>query len=104
MMSDNLDPQPVDPGLVKYLRLLVTVLTVTMIAGFLVIVVLFVTKFSDAFGGPDLPGEVVLPEGTEAQAFTRAADWFAIVTTDNRILIYDLDGQLMQEIAVTSAQ
>ena len=102
-MSDSLEPQPVDPALVKYLRILVTVLTVTMIAGFLVIVVLFVTKFSDAFGPEppsDLPNEITLPNGTVAQAFTRTADWYAIVTTDNRILIYDLTGTLTQEITV----
>ena len=98
-MSDNPDPQPVDPGLVKYLRLLVTVLTVTMVVGFIVIVVLFVTKFSDAFG-PEMPDQINLPSGTQAQAYTRAADWYAIVTMDNRILIYSLKGELIQEITV----
>lgn len=100
-MSDNPDPQPVDPGLVKYLRLLVTVLTATMIVGFIVIVILFVTKFSDAFA-PEMPDQITLPDGTTAQAYTRTADWYAIVTTDNRILIYDLAGTLLQEIEVTS--
>lgn len=101
-MSESPEPQPVDPALVKYLRVLVTGLTVTMIAGFLVIVALFVTKFSGSFG-PDLPDQIALPDGTSAQAFTRAENWFAIVTTDNRILIYDLNGALMQSIAVTDA-
>lgn len=101
-MSESPEPQPVDPALVKYLRVLVTGLTVTMIAGFLVIVALFVTKFSGSFGS-DLPDQIALPDGTSAQAFTRAENWFAIVTTDNRILIYDLNGALMQSIAVTDA-
>jgi hypothetical protein len=100
-MNDNPDPQPVDPALVKYLRILVTVLTVTMIAGFIVIVILFVTKFSAAFG-PEMPDQITLPSGTEAEAFTRTGEWYAIVTRDNRILIYDLDGALMQEIDVIS--
>ena len=100
-MSENPNSQPVDAGLVKYLRVLVTVLTVTMIVGFLVIVFLFVTKFSEAFG-PELPDEITLPDGTKAEAFTKTGDWFAIVTTDNRILIYDLTGALKQEIKVNS--
>ena len=100
-MSDNLDPQPVDPGLVKYLRLLVTVLTVTMIVGFIVIVVLFVTKFSDAFG-PELPDQITLPDGTEATAFTQGDTWYAIVTADQKILIYDREtGALTKTIALT---
>lgn len=106
-MSDNLDdPQPVDPGLVRYLRLLVTVLSITMIAGFLVLMVLFVTRFS----GPSsdsaplaLPDRVALPEGVEASAFTQGDDWFAIVTTDQRILIYDrASGQLRQTVTLSN--
>lgn len=80
----------------KYLRLLVTVLTVTMIVGFLVIVFLFVTKFSDAFG-PDLPDQITLPDGTEATAFTQGDTWFAIVTKDQKILIYDRDGKTLHK-------
>jgi hypothetical protein len=102
-MSESPEPQPVDPALVKYLRILVTVLTVTMIAGFLVIIALFVTKFSVA-SGPALPDQITLPDGTAAQAFTSTRNWFAIVTTDNRILIYDLGGDLLQSIDVPAQQ
>lgn len=101
-MSDSPEPQPVDPALVKYLRLLVTVLTVTMIVGFLVIVFLFVTKFSDAFG-PDLPAEIALPPGKTATAFTQGDTWFAVVTQDQTILIYDREtGDLRQTIAIAN--
>jgi len=81
---------------VKYLRLLVTILTVTMIVGFLVIVFLFVTKFSEAFG-PELPNEITLPDGTEATAFTQGDTWFAIVTKDQKILIFDRDGGTLRK-------
>lgn len=83
----------------KYLRGLVTVLTLTMIGGFLVIVFLFVTKFS---GAPTaiLPEEITLPPGARAQAFTRGPTWIAIVTSEDRILIYDLDGALVDQIDV----
>jgi hypothetical protein len=97
-MDDN--PQPVDPALLIFLRRLVTVLTGTMIVGLLVIIVLFVIKFSGG-GGPDLPKTITLPNGTEATAFTQGPDWYAIITTNNRILIYDRDtGQLRQTVNI----
>ena len=102
-MTDSPEPQPVDPALVKYLRILVTVLTVTMIVGFLVIVVLFVTRFPGAFG-PKLPDEITLPEGATATAFTRGDNWFAIVTEDDRILIYDLAGTVLQEVTIRTGR
>ncbi|WP_085892975.1 DUF6476 family protein [Roseovarius litorisediminis] len=98
-MDEN--PQPVDPAMVKYLRLLVTVLTATMILGFIVIVVLFVIRFSDAFG-PKLPDTITLPEGAKASAFTQGGNWYAVVTTDDRILIYDRDtNELRKEITIS---
>ena len=99
-MSDTPEPQPVDPGLVKYLRLLVTVLTAVMIIGFLVIVFLFVTKFSEAFG-PELPDVITLPDGTNPTAYTRGDGWYAVVTDDNEILIFsDQTGELRQTIQI----
>ena len=84
----------------KYLRILVTVLTVTMILGFIVIVVLFVTKFSDAFQA-DLPDVITLPDGAVASAFTQGNGWFAVVTDDDKILIYNQNtGDLRQTITI----
>ncbi|MEO1139223.1 MAG: DUF6476 family protein [Pseudomonadota bacterium] len=103
-MSDTPEPQPVDAGLVKYLRLLVTVLTAVMIVGFLVIVFLFVTKFSEAFG-PKLPDLITLPDGSTPSAFTRGDGWYAVVTTDNEILIFnDETGELRQSIQIEISQ
>jgi len=82
--------------MVKYLRLLVTILTATMVIGFIVIVALFVTKFSDAFA-PKLPDTITMPDGTEAAAFTQGGDWYAIVTTDDQILIFDRDTGLLRQ-------
>jgi len=99
-MNDTPDSQPVDPGLVKYLRLLVTVLTAVMIIGFLVIVFLFVTRFSDAFS-PELPDVITLPDGTTPTAFTRGNGWYAVVTKDNQILIFsEQTGALRQTIEI----
>lgn len=38
---------------------------------------------------PQLPDRITLPEGKRAMAYTEGRGWFAIVTEDNEILIYD---------------
>jgi hypothetical protein len=104
-MDDDPQMQPVDPAMVRYLRVLVTALTATMIIGFIIITALFVTRFA---GGPatgeadvTLPVSITLPEGTKATAFTQGKDWFAVVTADDRILIFDrASGALRQTIRI----
>ncbi|HKL04286.1 MAG TPA: DUF6476 family protein [Roseovarius sp.] len=99
-MENSPEPQPeIDPAMIRYLRLLVTILTGTMIAGLLVIIFLFVTRFGST--GPDLPDTITLPDGASAAAFTQGQDWYAVVTGDDRILIFDRDsGTLRQTIAI----
>ncbi|MCU0802624.1 MAG: DUF6476 family protein [Rhodobacteraceae bacterium] len=88
------------PGL-RFLKALVIVLAVSMIAGVITIVALLVTRLNGTSPLP-LPETISLPDGAKAQAVTAGADWYAVVTTDNRILIFDrLTGDLRQEIAVT---
>ena len=99
-MDDGPQMQPVDPTMVKYLRVLVTALSVTMIIGFIIITALFVTRFT---GSADitLPPSITLPEGTKATAFTQGGDWYAVVTAEDQILIYDrLTGVLRQTIRI----
>lgn len=89
-----------DPGTVKYLRGLVTILTATMVLGFIVIVVLFVIRFSGA-GAVDLPADITLPDGSTPQAFTQGRDWYAVVTDTDQILIFDrTSGALRQTITL----
>jgi hypothetical protein len=99
-MSDPSDPDHLpEPANLRFLRRLVTVLTAVMIGGVLVITALLVMRFSGR--PPALPASIALPDGTRAQAFTQGGDWFAIVTTDDRILIYDRDtGALRQSIEI----
>ena len=78
---------PLDPTLVRYLRRLVSVLSITMIAGILVIMGLLVSRYMQ--DKPQLPDRITLPEGKRAMAYTEGRGWFAIVTEDNEILIYD---------------
>ena len=74
-----------------------------MIVGLLVIVTLIVMRFRDT--GPVLPEDIALPDDTRAHAVTAAEGWVAVVTDDDRILIYDrITGALRQEIAVDTTQ
>lgn len=96
--------QPVDPAVVKYLRRLVTALAATMIIGFIVIVGLFVTRFWGGATTP-LPDAITLPQGATASAFTQGPGWYAVVTRDDRILIYDrADGTLRQTIRIETTK
>ena len=100
-MDDS--PPPVSPATLKFLARLVTVLTATMIVGVLVIVALLVIRFSgDERRQPlSLPDSIALPEGARAEAVTFGDDWLAVVTGDDRILIYDrASGELRQSIAI----
>ena len=85
------------PGL-RFLRQLVTVLTVVMIVGVVLIAALLVIRLNQ----PTLaiPDQIILPAGTIAVSYTQTRNWFAVVTDENKILIFDLNGQLTQEVDV----
>lgn len=87
------------PPQALFLKRLVLALTVVMIAGFLALIATLVVRLS---ADPAvLPDSVALPDGAGAVAFTQGTDWFAIVTDDDRILIYDrATGALRQEVRV----
>ena len=93
-------PQEADlPPSLRGLKRLVTALTLTMIVGFVVLIAALVIRLN---ADPlPLPDRVDLPDGVSAVAFTQGDDWFAVVTSDDRILIYDrATSQLRQDIAV----
>ena len=70
-----------------------------MIAGFIVLVILFVTRFGAA--PPPLPDSVSLPEGETARAVTLGPDWIAIVTESDTILIFDrASGEMRQRVEI----
>lgn len=70
-----------------------------MIGGLVVVVGLLVTRF---YGdGPTMPESITLPDGAEATAFTKGEGWYAVVTAENTILIFDaMTGQLKQTIEI----
>jgi len=103
--SDVPNEEPVElPASLKFLKLLVTVLTGVMILGVVVIIYLLVTQLTRLPDPMVLPEMISLPEGQSATAFTRGTDWFAVVTegeTGEAILIYDLgSGELRRNIPV----
>ena len=74
-------------------------LTAVMIGGVLVTFALIVIRLSDRT--PTLPNQVELPDGARAQAVTIGNNWYAVVTDDNRILIFDkTTGRQRQEIII----
>lgn len=97
-METSSDNGSLPPQLI-FLKRLVTALGVVMIAGFLVLIAALVIRLN----ADPLPlhDRISLPEGVRATAFTQGTDWFAVVTSDNRILIYDrTTSALRQEVAI----
>ncbi len=78
---------------------MVMLLTAVMIGGVLVTFALIVIRLSDR--SPTLPDQIELPDGAKAQAVTIGNNWFAVVTDDNRILIFDkTTGKQRQQISL----
>ncbi len=79
-----------------------------MILGLLVIVGLLVTRFWSEPAPPPLPAlpdTITLPEGARATAFTQGEGWYAVVTDDGRILVYDrASGALRQIVTVEQGE
>lgn len=94
-------PEPVLPPSLRLLKWLVVALTLTMIGGVITVVGLLVTRMPQAFGtvGPELPDGFTLPAGAKAVAVTFGEGWIAVVTSDDRILIFNEDGTLRQDVA-----
>lgn len=97
------DPGATPPGLdgtVRFLKILVTTLTVTTIVGLIVLISVIVMRVQE-MGAIPLPDRITLPESSTAVAFTQGGDWYAVVTGDDRILIFDrASGDLRQTITV----
>ena len=103
-MSSPEEPEdPPEPANLRFLRLLVTVLTATMIAGVAAIVFLIWHRYSNA--AAPLPEVITLPSGATAGTFTQGPDWYAVVTTDDEILIFDrATGRLRQSLQIAAPE
>lgn len=78
-----------------------------MIIGVITVVAVIVTRMPQSFAARPsppatiaLPDSISLPEGAKAQAITFGTGWTAVVTQDNRILVYGKTGTLLQEVAI----
>ncbi len=90
-----------EPPQLKFLRRLVTTLTVVMIGGLVVVISLLVIRLSGDPAIPSLPDHIALPDGASAQAVTFGDGWVALVTTDSRILVFDAQsGALRQSLTL----
>ncbi|MFT4151516.1 MAG: DUF6476 family protein [Paracoccaceae bacterium] len=105
-MTDTPPPAPPMPPLppgVRLLQWLVIGLTTTLIVGVIVTVAAVVTRMPGRTPAVSLPEQVKLPAGTTAAAVTFGPGWYAVVTGDGRILIFDRGtGALKQEVRVVN--
>ena len=78
---------------------MVMLLTAVMIGGVPVTFGLIAIRLLDR--APTLPDQIEMPDGANAQALTIGNTWYAVVTDDDRILIFDrTTGKQRQEIAL----
>jgi hypothetical protein len=106
-VASDIDGAPKDesadrPPELRFLKLLVTTLAGTMIAGLIAIIAILVIRFPAVTAvRPTLPDQVVLPEGVKAEAITFGPGWIAVVTDGGEILILDAaTGALRQRVAI----
>ena len=97
-MTDTPEEPRLPPSL-RFLKALVIVLMITMIVGVITVVGLLVTRMPNA-NAVMLPQDLKLPAGKTAQAVTMGKGWIGVVTSDNRFMLFDAAGQLLQDIAL----
>ncbi|OJH44377.1 MULTISPECIES: DUF6476 family protein [Paracoccus] len=85
----------------RFLKTLVTGLTLVMGFGMVAVVALLWLRLSQPVL-PELPGNIKLPDNVQVQAVTFATDWIVVVTGDAQVLLYDRNGTLKQTVAVQS--
>ena len=95
--------QALPPDL-RFLKWLVTGLTAVLVLGLITIIALLVIRLPGALPPPPLPEALRLPEGARAAALTQGRNWVAVVTEDDRILIFDRAGALIQEVRILQPQ
>ena len=93
--TDEQSLSEADARTLRFLRGLVLVLTATMIAGMVLLVVLFYARLGGETPETDalsLPERFELPAEAELAAVTRARDFWVLVTVDGEVLFYDPEG------------
>lgn len=101
-MSDMLPSDGPETPLpeIRFLKILVTALTVTMVLGLVAIVALLVIRLPGAAPLPELPAAIALPEGAKVQSLTFARTHLVVVTDQGKVLIYTPEGELRQSLTL----
>ncbi|MEO0665915.1 MAG: DUF6476 family protein [Pseudomonadota bacterium] len=77
---------------IRFLRRLVTVLTIAMIAGVILITALLVIRLGQTPRSIPVPAQIALPEGTEVTAITQTSENILVVTASQNLLIFNASG------------
>ncbi|MDO5646587.1 DUF6476 family protein [Paracoccus sp. (in: a-proteobacteria)] len=83
----------------RFLKMLVTGLTVVMGLGMVAVVALLWLRLNQPVL-PELPAQITLPDGAQADAVTFARDWIVVVTDSGAVLVYDRAGRLAGQMQV----
>jgi len=92
-----------DPSNIRFLRILVTTLTFTMISGIIIVITLLVIKLQPS--KLKIPQDISLPKGTKAISYSQGSGWIAITTSNDKILIFDSKtGKIKNEININGGE
>lgn len=81
----------------RFLKTLVTGLSLVMGFGMIAIVALLWIRLGEA-PLPALPDQIALPDGASAEAVTFARNWIVVVTGGGEVLLYDQNGALRDRV------
>lgn len=81
----------------RLLKTLVTGLALVMGLGMIAIVALLWFRLGQPVL-PELPANIALPEGAQAEAVTFARNWIVVVTDAGEVLLFDRGGALKDRV------
>ena len=92
-------PEFIEPKNLKFLRLLVIVLTITMICGIITLVLVIVIKMPNYNNTESiqLPAEIILPDNMKVETFSIGSNHYLIVTKNDEVLIYDRKTNILKQ-------
>ena len=92
-------PEFIEPKNLKFLRLLVVVLTITMICGIITLVLVIVIKMPNYNNTESiqLPEEIILPDNMKVETFSIGSNHYLIVTKSDEVLIYDRRTNILEQ-------
>ena len=83
----------------RFLKTLVTGLTLVMGVGMIAVVALLWVRLSQQ-PLPELPASITLPQDAQTRAVTFATERIVVQTTDARVLVYDRAGALVGQMTL----